>query len=219
MKKPLKHIRITQHFGENHAMYKVYGMKGHNGLDFGAETDTEVYATIDGEIDNIPDKSGYGMHVVQVNNEYAVIYAHLSKFEAPQGSEVNAGTLIGRIGMTGNTTGPHLHFGVRILDKEGNIENYDNGYWGWVDPIPLLEPEEEAKSILNKIFELFKVRCSNPAAALIIIPDDYGRVYLVKNNEKRLAEGKDKIIEAILATLSVGVSKSDASKIRTGSKI
>lgn len=219
MKKPLKDITITQHFGERPEYYKKYGMKGHNGLDFRAAEGTSVFAAIDGKIEIVRDTQGYGLHILQKNKEYAVIYAHLSEIAAPQDGTVKAGTLIGFTGNTGESTGPHLHFGVRILDQVGNIENYNNGFWGWVNPIPLLGPEEEARGILERIFELFKVKCQQPSTALVIVPDDYGKVYLIKGNEKREAVGKEKIIEAILATLSIGVSKSDISKITSGTNL
>ena len=219
MNKPLKEIYITQYFGENPERYKSYGMKGHNGLDFRAKTNTPVFAAHDGKMQNKAGESGYGNHVILINKEYATCYAHLDRFAAVPHAKVKAGDLIGFTGNTGNSTGPHLHFGVRFLDSEGNIKDYENGYWGWQNPLPLLGEEQQNKKILERIFELSKIRSSKPEAALIIVPDDYGKVYLVKNGEKRLAANKDKVVEAILATMSVGVKKKDADKIPTGELI
>ncbi len=216
MKNPLKEIKITQPFGVNPEMYKVYGMKGHNGLDFAAPINTEVYAAIDGHATSKQDKNGYGNHIIQINKEYAVCYAHLFESKVPQGAFVKTGQLIGYTGNTGNSTGPHLHFGVRELDPEGNIEDYNNGFWGWKDPIPYFEPEAEAKLLIARIYNQFSGQILKPKAALVIIPDDHGKVYLIKNGQKHEAKGKEKIIEAILGVVSMGVSKSDISKIPEG---
>ena len=216
MKNPLKEINITQAFGANPDKYKVYGMKGHNGLDFRASIGTPVFAAHDGEIKTKVDDTGYGKHAIVANKEFVTCYAHLERFAAVPQSKVQAGDLIGFTGNTGNSTGPHLHFGVRELDMEGNIRDYDNGYWGWKNPIPYFEPEAEANSLIGRIFSIFKQQQIEPKAALAIIPDDHGRVYLIKNGEKREAKDTGKIIEAILAVNSVGISQSDISKIKTG---
>lgn len=219
MKNPLKQIKITQLFGANPDMYKRYGMKGHNGLDFRATVGTPVYAAHDGALDNIDTSSGYGKHILIKNKEYVTCYAHLSNFKEQTNPNVITGDLIGYTGNTGNSTGPHLHFGVRQLDINGNIKDYDNGYWGWQNPLPYFEPEAEAKSLINRIFNIFSAHIAKPKGALAIIPDDHGKLYLIINGEKHEAVGKDKIIEAMLVLLAVGVSKSDISKIPTGEKI
>lgn len=86
----------------------------HAGLDFTADRGTEVYATGDGVVQEIENKRwGYGKSIV-INHGfgYKTRYAHLSKFEVKQGQKVKRGELIGLIGSTGKSTGPHLHYEV-----------------------------------------------------------------------------------------------------------
>lgn len=96
--------------------------KFHSGLDFSAPRGTEVYATADGKIEDLQtDLWGYGKHII-INHGYGykTLYAHLSKFEVKKGQSVTRGQLIGRVGSTGKSTGPHMHYEVHI---NGNIVN------------------------------------------------------------------------------------------------
>ncbi len=86
----------------------------HTGVDFTADKGTEVYATGDGYVEEIEDKRwGYGKSII-INHGfgYKTRYAHLSKFEVKVGQKVKRGELIGLIGSTGKSTGPHLHYEV-----------------------------------------------------------------------------------------------------------
>jgi murein DD-endopeptidase MepM/ murein hydrolase activator NlpD len=86
----------------------------HAGVDFTADRGTEVYATGDGVVEVVESKRwGYGKSIV-INHGfgYKTLYAHLSKFEVKQGQKVKRGELIGLIGSTGKSTGPHLHYEV-----------------------------------------------------------------------------------------------------------
>ncbi len=87
----------------------------HGGMDFTAETGTEVYATGDGRvIKRQSDAWGYGNHlIVNHGHGYTTIYAHLSRFAVANGTKVKRGQLIGYVGSTGRSTGPHLHYEVR----------------------------------------------------------------------------------------------------------
>ena len=87
----------------------------HGGMDFTAETGTEVYATGDGRVvKRQSDAWGYGNHiVVNHGHGYTTVYAHLSRFAVSNGSKVKRGQLIGYVGSTGRSTGPHLHYEVR----------------------------------------------------------------------------------------------------------
>lgn len=91
----------------------------HTGLDFTADKGTEVYATGDGYIEEIEDKRwGYGKSII-INHGfgYKTRYAHLSAFKVKVGQKVKRGELIGLIGSTGKSTGPHLHYEV-VKDGE-----------------------------------------------------------------------------------------------------
>jgi murein DD-endopeptidase MepM/ murein hydrolase activator NlpD len=87
----------------------------HGGMDFTAETGTEVYATGDGRVaKRQSDAWGYGNHIiVNHGHGYTTVYAHLSRFAVNNGAKVKRGQLIGYVGSTGRSTGPHLHYEVR----------------------------------------------------------------------------------------------------------
>ena len=93
------------------------GLHGANGIDFAAPKGTPIYAVADGTIliaKGSGYNGGYGLYVVEnYTNGAQSMYAHMSKVVAVQGSNVKQGDLIGYIGSTGKSTGPHLHFEVR----------------------------------------------------------------------------------------------------------
>lgn len=86
----------------------------HNGLDIGAYTGTPVSAAMDGKIIEATWRDDYGnIMVVEHENEYITVYAHLSEFKKNIGDDVKAGDVIALSGSTGSVTGPHLHFEIR----------------------------------------------------------------------------------------------------------
>lgn len=104
-------------------VYKSH--KFHAGLDFAADMGTQVFATADGIVSFADIKSGYG-NCIDINHGYNYVtrYAHLSKILVKPGSEVKRGELIGLVGSTGKSTGPHLHYEVHFKDKPQNPINY-----------------------------------------------------------------------------------------------
>lgn len=93
-------------------IYKT--MQMHTGMDFTADKGTEVYATGDGVVEVVEQKLwGYGQCII-INHGfgYKTLYGHLSAFDVRQGQKIKRGELIGRIGSTGKSTGPHLHYEV-----------------------------------------------------------------------------------------------------------
>ncbi len=94
----------------------------HAGMDFTAETGTEVYATGSGVVAEIKSMNwGYGKHIViRHGYGYTTLYAHLSRFAVKPGTKVKRGQLIGYIGSTGRSTGPHLHYEVRLGNRPLN---------------------------------------------------------------------------------------------------
>ena len=124
---------ITQIFGENAAVYAKYGLPGHNGVDWGCPLYTPVYAAADGTVIRIDyDKDGYGNFIKLQHDGYITLYAHLSQPKVNLNDKVISGQFIGQSGTTGNSTGPHLHFELRIIGQE------NNGWYGAVDPMPYL---------------------------------------------------------------------------------
>ena len=104
----------------------VYGtMKFHEGMDFSAPVGTPVYATADGTVRTSSWQSGYG-NMVEIDHgfNYTTRYAHLSKLIATPGRQVKRGDLIGLVGNTGKSTGPHLHYEVRYKGVPQNPVNY-----------------------------------------------------------------------------------------------
>lgn len=93
----------------------------HRGLDFKGPRGSPIYAAADGRVSFVGRKSGYG-NVVEVSHGNGVMtrYAHLSAFTSRVGDEVKAGDPIAKLGKTGRSTGPHLHFEVRINDRAVN---------------------------------------------------------------------------------------------------
>lgn len=126
--------KITRRYGEERALYAKFGMQwGHNGVDFAAPTGTPVFAPLAGKAVVGSDPPGFGTYVKVVAGDCEVIAAHLSKVTVRNGEQVAAGAQIGQVGSTGNSTGPHLHFGLRLLNPRP-----ENGQKGWIDPLPYL---------------------------------------------------------------------------------
>jgi murein DD-endopeptidase MepM/ murein hydrolase activator NlpD len=87
----------------------------HPGMDFTADLGTEVFVTGDGVVQKTPsDGWGYGNHIIVDHGfGYTTLYGHLSKILVRPGQSVKRGQLIGHVGNTGRSTGPHLHYEVR----------------------------------------------------------------------------------------------------------
>ena len=87
----------------------------HRGLDFPGATGAPIYAAARGTVTFVGRKGGYG-NAVEISHGQGLLtrYGHMSRFEAKVGDRVEAGTVIGAIGSTGRSTGPHLHFEVRV---------------------------------------------------------------------------------------------------------
>jgi murein DD-endopeptidase MepM/ murein hydrolase activator NlpD len=134
---PLTSIKVTQQFGDtefSRANPGVYNGKGHNGTDFGAPIGTPILSAQSGTIEGIGDTdktcpgASYGKWVlIRHKNGLSTLYAHLSLIRVEEGQEIETGQTIGYIGMTGYTTGPHLHFtvyataGVKIVDRKSAV--------------------------------------------------------------------------------------------------
>lgn len=118
-------VRFTSGFGlRMHAIRKVKKM--HKGIDLSAITGTPVYATADGTITRTDTRvRGYGK-LIQISHGfgYETRYGHLSRFAVNEGTRVKRGDLIGYVGSTGASTGPHLHYEILIYNQQVNPAEY-----------------------------------------------------------------------------------------------
>ena len=110
--------RIASGFGTRiDPVYKV--TKFHAGLDFTAPQGTPIYATADGRVSKTPHEAGgYGNHVI-INHGYGyeTLYGHMVRIKARPGQSVKRGEIIGWVGSTGKSTGPHCHYEVHKNDN------------------------------------------------------------------------------------------------------
>ncbi|TAH45364.1 MAG: M23 family peptidase [Betaproteobacteria bacterium] len=116
LRSPLEFSRVTSSFGGR--IHPILNRaRDHKGVDFGAPTGTPVKATSDGVVEFAGTQRGYGnLIVLQHRGKIATAYAHLHGFarNLREGQEVSQGDIIGYVGTTGMSTGPHLHYEVRI---------------------------------------------------------------------------------------------------------
>lgn len=109
---------ITSYFGQR------WG-RMHNGIDIGNNEGEPVYSSLEGVVKECHYENGYGNKiVVEHDNNITTVYAHLSELKTNIGAEVKKGDLIGKVGNTGNSTGPHLHFEVRVNGVPINPQGY-----------------------------------------------------------------------------------------------
>lgn len=139
--------RVTQVFGADfyingkRAYADLSGMPGgHNGIDFGGPVGTHIYAACRGIARVTKSSKGYGNHIKVFteleNTVLESVYGHFSEIFVTDGTHVEAGEFLGRMGSTGFSTGPHLHFGIRYRRPDDTVIDYDNGTKGYIDPAP-----------------------------------------------------------------------------------
>lgn len=116
LKSPLEFSRVSSGFSMR--VHPISGQwKRHQGVDFAAPTGTPIRAAGDGVIDFAGTQGGYGNVVVIKHwNNYSTAYAHMSRFASGmrKGAKVSQGEVIGYVGSTGWSTGPHLHYEFRV---------------------------------------------------------------------------------------------------------
>ena len=97
----------------------------HSGMDIAGEMGDPVYSALDGKVKECRYDGSYGNKILlQHEDGIETIYGHLSKFEVKVGDEIKKGQLIGRVGSTGRSTGPHLHFEVRVNGSPVDPKKY-----------------------------------------------------------------------------------------------
>ena len=99
--------------------------RAHTGLDVAADTGTPIYAAASGTVTNASVYGGYGNLIkIDHGNGVETYYGHCSKIYVNVGDTVETGDLIGLVGSTGNSTGPHLHLEIRVNGVAQNPQNY-----------------------------------------------------------------------------------------------
>ncbi|MXP10675.1 M23 family metallopeptidase [Pseudoblastomonas halimionae] len=124
---PLSSARLTSSYGmRNHPIFKK--RRAHTGIDLAAPTGTPIYATADGIVESASRRGGYGL-MVQLDHggDLETRYAHMSRMSVAAGERVTKGQLIGYVGSTGNSTGPHLHYEVRVANAPVDPTPYMTG--------------------------------------------------------------------------------------------
>jgi murein DD-endopeptidase MepM/ murein hydrolase activator NlpD len=124
---PLRDFRLTSAYGLRQSPI-TGNMHLHQGLDLAAPAGTDVFAAGQGTVTEIGENPVYGKYVVIKHGErWTSLYGHLQKVETTLLSPVRSGTLIGKVGSTGQSTGPHLHFELRENGKAQDPGKYLGG--------------------------------------------------------------------------------------------
>lgn len=127
-RKPIDAMRLTSSFGMR--THPVLGKRmRHNGIDIPASTGTPIYAPADGVVGRAQRLGGYGNYAeISHGNGIETRFGHMSRIAVFPGQRIKQGQIVGYVGSTGRSTGPHLHYEVRIAGTP-------------VNPIPFVQPE------------------------------------------------------------------------------
>jgi len=143
---PLRNVRITSSFSHSryHPILKRY--RPHHGTDFGARRGTPLLAVNAGVVTFSGRMGGYG-NVIKIRHlgGYESLYAHQSRLRAKRGQRVKKGQIIGYVGSTGRSTGPHLHFGLKRYGK-------------WINPMEVLRKKSIPTSTSKNITITKKIK-------------------------------------------------------------
>ncbi len=122
MKTPINGARLSSRFGRRR--HPILGFtRMHRGVDFAAPRGTPIYAAGNGTVTYAGRKGGYGNYIrIRHNGRYSTAYAHLKGFKrgVRKGRRVTQGQVIGYVGSTGRSTGPHLHYEVHVNGRQAN---------------------------------------------------------------------------------------------------
>lgn len=124
---------ITQGFGQNPQIYSQFGYDGHNGIDFGLDVGSIIYAPHDG-IASVHDdgEQGYGLYLVIDDPKRRSLLGHLDEILVSNGQTIYQGDPVAKSGNSGFSTNPHLHWTYKIM-KNSAVQNKNNGYDGAID--------------------------------------------------------------------------------------
>lgn len=126
---PVEGMRLSSDFGMR--VHPVLGgRRMHKGVDLPAAIGTPIHATADGIVSRADWFSSYGLYVaIEHGGSIETRYGHMSRLNVAAGQEVHKGDIIGYVGTTGRSTGPHLHYEVRIAGEA-------------VNPVPYMQADE-----------------------------------------------------------------------------
>jgi murein DD-endopeptidase MepM/ murein hydrolase activator NlpD len=149
---PVAHLAYTSNYGIRTDPFRGTAAM-HAGVDIPGPVGTPVYATADGFVDRAEKAGGYG-NMVELDHGKGIQtrYGHLSKILVEAGTRVHRGQLIALMGSTGRSTGPHLHYEVRI---DGHA----------VNPVPFLQTADYLVAAQDKSITTIPVAVGGPAAA------------------------------------------------------
>lgn len=117
---------VTSLFGERSSDNENVS-EYHTGIDIGAEYGTDIKSSVTGIVTLVSSAGDYGKQVRIRNNNVTTLYAHCSEILVKEGDIVADGQVIAKVGSTGNSTGPHLHFEIRVDDRcldPGKLVNF-----------------------------------------------------------------------------------------------
>lgn len=97
--------------------------KDHTGTDIAAITGTKIKSATEGEVVLVSEEGDYGKHLKVQIGEVSIIYAHCNNIYVKQGDKLVQGQEIAEVGSTGNSTGPHLHFEIRVHERTVNPQS------------------------------------------------------------------------------------------------
>ena len=118
--------RITSPFGNRRGPF-TGRIEFHSGIDLGNSHGSTIYATADGTVSTAAYRGGYGnLVIIEHDYGFTTYYAHMSRIAVKLWQKVEKGQVIGYVGSTGNSTGPHLHYEVRLRGTPVNPRNYMN---------------------------------------------------------------------------------------------
>lgn len=113
---PLTNYQVSSGFGARESEYQnVTGY--HTGIDLASESGTNINASMEGIVELVSKEGDYGKHIKIRSNNVSTLYAHCSKILVKEGQIVAQGQPIAQVGSTGNSTGPHLHFEIRVDNR------------------------------------------------------------------------------------------------------
>lgn len=114
--KPISNYKISSGFGARESEYQnVTGY--HTGIDLASDKGSTINASMEGIVELVSSEGDYGKHIKIRCNNVVTLYAHCSKIFVKEGQIVAQGQPIAAVGSTGNSTGPHLHFEIRVENR------------------------------------------------------------------------------------------------------